>query len=394
MKKFLLSLAVLALGANIMNAADYVIFKAPEDSAWTVDAANQGYTNSVTVDGKSFTLATAKGSSNTALRDPSTESYSMRVYKGSTLTISSADVDMKSIVLVVDGTSYAKECTLSDGWKGTINGTTYTLTNEAGAKTVTLSAVNAQVRYSTITVSDEIGGGSTPVDPVPPTATTVNNVKEAIALGAKTNVTVNFPLTVGFVNFNNIFCYDASGDWIQIYGSNQYEIGSVIPAGWSGYYELFNGVTPEFGLNSGETLPASTEKAEFAPRTVAAADITTAMVNQVVMIKNVVLAEASPAEKANFTGTSDGVELSLRNNYTLASVEAGTYDITVVVTVYQNAPSLYVTNYAVAGGSVVAEIEAEAGEAVYFNLQGVKVANPEKGLYIKVEGNKASKVIF
>lgn len=39
-------------------------------------------------------------------------------------------------------------------------------------------------------------------------------------------------------------------------------------------------------------------------------------------------------------------------------------------------------------------IQAEDGEAVYFNLQGVKVANPEKGLYIKVVGNKASKVIL
>ena len=31
--------------------------------------------------------------------------------------------------------------------------------------------------------------------------------------------------------------------------------------------------------------------------------------------------------------------------------------------------------------------------AVYYNLQGVKVANPENGVYIKVQGNKASKVL-
>lgn len=394
MKNLLLSLAVVAFGANVMNATDYIVYSAPEGSAWTTDAANKGFTKTVTVDGKSFTLATAQAASTTALRDPGTESYSMRVYKYSTLTITSADVDMKSIVLVADGTSYAKECTLSDGWTGTLDGTTYTLTNEAGAKTMTLTASNAQVRYSKITVSDEVGGGTTPDDPEPPTSTTVNSVKEAIALGAKTNVTVNFSMTVGFVNNNNIFCYDAAGDWIQIYGSNSYESGSVIPAGWTGYYELYNNVTPEFGLNSGETLPASTEKAEFTPKAVAPADITTALVNNVVLVKNVVLTEASPAEKANFTAKADGVELSFRNNYTLPSVEAGTYDITVVVTIYQNAPSLYVVNYGVAGGNSVTEIEAEAGEAVYFNLQGVKVANPEKGLYIKVEGNKATKVIL
>ena len=34
-----------------------------------------------------------------------------------------------------------------------------------------------------------------------------------------------------------------------------------------------------------------------------------------------------------------------------------------------------------------------AGEAVYYNLNGVQVANPENGLFIKVQGGKATKVI-
>ncbi|MDE7437505.1 MAG: hypothetical protein K2M93_03385 [Muribaculaceae bacterium] len=228
--------------------------------------------------------------------------------------------------------------------------------------------------------------------PDPVETTSVKNIKEVIATASGTKVKVDFPLTVAFKNFSNVFAFDANGDFIQVYGSNNYEVLDVIPAGWEATYDFYQSTTPE--LKPAGTLPASTAKGEFTPKTVAAADITTAMVNQVVLIKNVVLAEASPADKANFTGTADGVDLSLRNNYTLPSVEAGTYDITVVVTVYQNAPSLYVTNYAVAGGSAVTEIEAEAGEAVYFNLQGVKVANPEKGLYIKVEGDKATKVIF
>lgn len=41
----------------------------------------------------------------------------------------------------------------------------------------------------------------------------------------------------------------------------------------------------------------------------------------------------------------------------------------------------------------VETIEAAASEAVYFNLQGVKVANPERGIYIKVQNGKAIKVI-
>ncbi len=43
--------------------------------------------------------------------------------------------------------------------------------------------------------------------------------------------------------------------------------------------------------------------------------------------------------------------------------------------------------------SAVEGIEVEEVEAVYYNLQGVKVANPENGVFIKVQGNKASKVL-
>lgn len=43
--------------------------------------------------------------------------------------------------------------------------------------------------------------------------------------------------------------------------------------------------------------------------------------------------------------------------------------------------------------SAVAGIEAEGAEAVYYNLQGVKVANPVGGVFVKVAGNKASKVL-
>lgn len=45
--------------------------------------------------------------------------------------------------------------------------------------------------------------------------------------------------------------------------------------------------------------------------------------------------------------------------------------------------------------SAVDAIEAEDADApvVYYNLQGVRVANPENGLFIRVQGNKATKVL-
>lgn len=44
--------------------------------------------------------------------------------------------------------------------------------------------------------------------------------------------------------------------------------------------------------------------------------------------------------------------------------------------------------------SGVGEIDAADVETIYFTLDGVKVQNPEKGLYIVVKGNKAYKVIL
>lgn len=46
-------------------------------------------------------------------------------------------------------------------------------------------------------------------------------------------------------------------------------------------------------------------------------------------------------------------------------------------------------------GTGVEQIEAEENAPVrYYNLQGAEVANPENGLYIRVKGNKAAKVII
>lgn len=56
------------------------------------------------------------------------------------------------------------------------------------------------------------------------------------------------------------------------------------------------------------------------------------------------------------------------------------------------------TLYGTAGDGLVtnvAEIPAiEKASAQYYTIQGVKVANPQKGLYIKVEGGKATKVLI
>ena len=56
-----------------------------------------------------------------------------------------------------------------------------------------------------------------------------------------------------------------------------------------------------------------------------------------------------------------------------------------------------VQTMSIAGDGTTTGIEnvaVETDEAVYYNLQGVRVANPESGVYVRVQGGKATKVVL
>lgn len=386
MKKILLSLALVAFGLTSANAEQYTIFSADNYGSWAFEGGNDGYTATLNVGGKDFTITTAKNESSTDSKKPTDQ---IRVYKSSNITISAKDFNFKYVVITATETKYGNAQTV-EGWTQDWNADalTLSLSSETAANSVTMTASANQFRIVKIVVSDtEI---TTPPAPKPETVK-VSSVKEAISQADNTNVTVDFKLTVGFVNRSNIFAVDAAGDFIQIYGSNSYKTGDVIPAGWEAKYTLYSGATPELMPNG--KLPEASE-GTFEPKEVAAADITTALVNSVVLVKNVVFDAATPAAKENFNGKVGDKQLSFRNNYTLPSVEAGTYDVTIVVTVYKGEPSLYVVNYTPSSSSSISDIAIDGNAPVeYFNLQGIRVDNPENGLFIRRQGNKVTKVL-
>ncbi|MDE7462385.1 MAG: starch-binding protein [Muribaculaceae bacterium] len=81
------------------------------------------------------------------------------------------------------------------------------------------------------------------------------------------------------------------------------------------------------------------------------------------------------------------------NNGTQVEVEAAVWTPNADAAFEVNSTDAFAIDVPVTSG--VAEIEsAEEGEAIYFNLQGVKVANPENGLYIKVLNGKSTKVVL
>ena len=102
---------------------------------------------------------------------------------------------------------------------------------------------------------------------------------------------------------------------------------------------------------------------------------------------------AAPARIGAATLTHDGVVYKLMPAEGVVLDKNGTFSV-IAHDPATDARSA-VSNLTVSGGQTTAitEIEAAQGEAVYYNLQGQKVETPAAGLYIRVLGGKAEKVV-
>lgn len=197
----------------------------------------------------------------------------------------------------------------------------------------------------------------------------VNSVEETKALKDNTTAYINYPLTVAFVNGNQVFAVDEAGKFIQVYGTNSYAANDIIPAGWTGQYVLYNGNTPE--IKPVGALPEAVAGGSFVPAAVVdPTTITADMVNSVVLLKNAVIDAATPAGAENFDVTIAGNKVNVRNNYNLASVSKGVYDITVVVNIYRDAVSLYVAGYKAVPAF---RINGELVTTTTFDANGLKI---------------------
>ncbi len=390
MKKFLLSMVALL---SVSYAASATTLPA-EGKVWKDYTWNQeGVDFKGEVEG--YTLVLAKGSSSSTLQSP--DQYSIRVYAGANLTVTApAGETFNKVTVTINTTgNKATEATASEGWTvSDFADGQFTLTSATAQSSVTFDGAGKQLRVASIKIEN---GGSVTPDPEPTPDVVTKSVKETIALASGTQFTTDYALTVGWKYGSNVFVCDEAGDFIQIYHKdNTLKVGDVIPAGLKGTYTLYKGVTPE--IEKITTLPEATA-GTFTAAVVPAKDITVALVNSVVTIDNVVIDAATPGADVednnakNFVGKVGDVELNLRNHYNLESVPAGTYNVTVVVTVFNEKPSLYVTEFATPTG--IADITVDENAAVeYFNLQGIRVAQPEQGgIYIRRQGNSVSKVL-
>ena len=66
------------------------------------------------------------------------------------------------------------------------------------------------------------------------------------------------------------------------------------------------------------------------------------------------------------------------------------------VNLFSYMPGIRLAKYTLdlGGSSAIEEIAADNAPVEYYNLQGVKVANPENGIFVKKQGTKATKVVL
>ena len=224
----------------------------------------------------------------------------------------------------------------------------------------------------------------------------VSSIKQLYQIAeADNSVTfiADFAATVTYQDNNTAYTYFTYGESCSlIYDSKKqmtaYQPGDVIPAGWSCTYTEYSNLPQLIPV---ERPVAATETAAVKYDIVK--EITADMINQIVILENVDLYNDTP-EKGSYTVEYYGEDITFYNRFSNPVTAAGEYDIRGAVSIFKDQLQFQPIEFATAGTLGVNAIEAAAdSEAEYYTLQGVRVANPETGLYIRFKNGKAEKII-
>lgn len=214
-------------------------------------------------------------------------------------------------------------------------------------------------------------------------------------------VYVNFPMTVTYANGLYGYVTDGNGGFTMLYGDYNLADKDIIPAGWTAVNSLFNGLE-EYTVDG--SLPAITGKGTFTPREIALSEVTEDIMNEIVIIKNVNFASATLSDKSsNFDGTNGGATLQFRNNFLIASVEAGDYDVLAAVGYYskdntntvQAYPIEYMPVNKLVGDYVLVEtsLHSKAGRVTVeymFDIENWDGSEPQYDVQVFVNGTNVN----
>lgn len=234
-----------------------------------------------------------------------------------------------------------------------------------------------------------------------PVASNIAELNE-LAPNLYDRVKVNFPATVNYGYLSCAYVTDADGnatcfDDMRNRNSSStsvvtlYKAGQVIPAGWIATNATI------FEKEIWEGFPEkSTETVEVTYPIVSS--ITPADVDKVVVLENVKFETRTPEGNTKAYGTTaDETRYEFQDTYNVGSKPAGTYDVTGVVCYSKRGDTVFFymapIKYTKSAGAFIEIEEADAKKAIYYNLDGTTAAQPQSGVYIKVENGKSVKII-
>ena len=420
MKKFLLSLGlVVGLGTTATISATESMFTLADLWKYTntvteeqitslpgqaagnvknsIDFKEEGVTLTSTDGLVSINFVSGSNKSNGPIYYNTNGTRTLRVYKNNVITITSAE-DLTNITITSPNNSFAiaestatKNITASEGAFSGTKGEAKWSAGKAGVKTVTFTvgSTASTVQMSSICVN--------PVEPETPVETEeVADIAAFIAKADKINpVIIKNAVEVIYQIGTNLFVKDNSGR-ILIYGKidQTYQSGDSIPGGFQGVYGVYGG-NPQ--VTKAEGLEAAFGHNEVAPRVVTLAEITADDVFDYVEINGVTFAAVN---NRNITFKQGETEFAgynqFNSNVTLPTdFEGKTYNIKAIIGSFNGNVQVQPVEIEEAASSAIDEIGADENAPVeYFNLQGIRVDNPEAGLYIRRQGSKVSKVVI
>ena len=221
--------------------------------------------------------------------------------------------------------------------------------------------------------------------------------------GDATNTwTITGQVKTVYQNGNNLYVQDVEAPFtgMLVYGNlgNTYEPGTLlsgIQGKWKNYYSTieFDAVASSFGKGTAGSAPNWT---------VVDLDVATSgMQNIYVEFENVTISDYdSSAKTFTITDAKDATFEGYNkwsNSITIPS-DDDVYNVFGFLNYYQAindpAPKLQFYPIEFSRATGVEGIATENVAAEYFTIDGVRVANPENGIYIVRQGNKVSKVII
>ena len=219
----------------------------------------------------------------------------------------------------------------------TVDGSTPTAASTVYSQAIT---VDKDMTLKAIAVKGNLTSEVAEATYVISSVTTVDNIAAYAALGAGAYAAIANPVTVYYVNGNNVWVKDATG-YMCIYGKvaagMNYKNGDVIPGGFGGYLKEYNG-GPEMTYNGSQDLfgfKAATAGEASTPEEITTAGVSMNNWGHLVVINK---AKVSDVNGKNFNVTDAAGTVAGYNSFslTLPTNLDAEYNITGIVGAYKD----------------------------------------------------------